>query len=129
MGLGAIDIHRIKLTIEAPRSVSEAAWVRNADDSPNEEISLVRPEPTAGRSADRPAVVGHYPVPGLIRRARRIGDLSQRQMARRARVSPATVGRVESGEMMPSLSVFQRLLGTAVSTSPWSIKMDVSSSR
>ncbi len=57
--------------------------------------------------------VGPYPVAGLIRRARRIGDLSQRQMARAARVSPSTVGRVESGAMAPTLNVFQRLLATA----------------
>jgi len=56
---------------------------------------------------------GPYPVAGLVRRARRIGDLSQRQMARLARVSPSTVGRVESGAIAPTLDVFQRLLATA----------------
>jgi transcriptional regulator with XRE-family HTH domain len=57
--------------------------------------------------------VGCYPIAGLIRRARRIADLSQREMARAARVAPSTVGRVESGVMAPTLEVFQRLLATA----------------
>jgi transcriptional regulator with XRE-family HTH domain len=71
-------------------------WVRAAD---AREESLPR--------------AGLYPIAGLVRRARRIGDLSQRQMARLAQVSPSTVGRVESGAMAPTLDVFQRLLATA----------------
>jgi transcriptional regulator with XRE-family HTH domain len=57
--------------------------------------------------------VGRYPVAGLIRRTRRIGDLSQRQLANRARVSSSTVGRIEAGTLIPSLDVLQRLLGAA----------------
>jgi transcriptional regulator with XRE-family HTH domain len=54
-----------------------------------------------------------YRIPGLIRRARRIAALSQHQMARRAEVSPSTVGRVEAGVLTPSLGLLQRLLGSA----------------
>lgn len=54
-----------------------------------------------------------FPAGGLVRRARRIADLSQRQMAGRAGVSPGTVGRVESGTMTPSLAVLQRMLAAA----------------
>jgi transcriptional regulator with XRE-family HTH domain len=59
------------------------------------------------------ARIGRYPAPGLIRRARRIGDLSQREMARAAKVSQSTVARIESGDLVPSLDVAQRLLLTA----------------
>ncbi|SDY06074.1 Helix-turn-helix domain-containing protein [Micromonospora pattaloongensis] len=62
---------------------------------------------------DGTARVGEYPVAGLVRRARRIADLSQRQLARFAKVSPATVGRIEAGSMTPSLAVLERLLGAA----------------
>ena len=54
--------------------------------------------------------VGPYPAAGLVRRARRIRDVSQRELAKLAGVSPSTVGRIESGDIVPSLSVLQRLL-------------------
>jgi transcriptional regulator with XRE-family HTH domain len=57
--------------------------------------------------------VGEYPAAGLVRRARRMMDYSQRQMARIAQVAPSTVGKVESGAITPSLDLIQRLLGTA----------------
>ncbi|MEH1124520.1 helix-turn-helix domain-containing protein [Micromonospora sp. CPCC 206061] len=57
--------------------------------------------------------VGQYPVAGLVRRARRIADLSQRQMARSAKVAPSTVGKVEAGVMVPSVDVLERLLAAA----------------
>ncbi|SCE84004.1 Transcriptional regulator, contains XRE-family HTH domain [Micromonospora purpureochromogenes] len=57
--------------------------------------------------------VGQFPIAGLVRKARRIAGLGQRQMARFARVAPSTVGRVETGEMTPSLAVLERLLGAA----------------
>jgi transcriptional regulator with XRE-family HTH domain len=34
-------------------------------------------------------------------------------MANRAKVSPATISRIEASELMPSLAVFQRLVGAA----------------
>jgi DNA-binding XRE family transcriptional regulator len=58
-------------------------------------------------------MVGQYPAAGLVRRARRIADLSQRQMARLAHVAPSTVGKVEAGVLTPSLDLFQRLIATA----------------
>ncbi|GAA1809254.1 hypothetical protein GCM10009682_33720 [Luedemannella flava] len=57
--------------------------------------------------------LGDYPVAGLVRRGRRLADLSQRQLARLANVAPATVGKVEAGRIMPSLSLFQRMLAAA----------------
>jgi transcriptional regulator with XRE-family HTH domain len=57
--------------------------------------------------------VGPYPASGLVRRARRLADLSQREMARKAGVAPSTVGKVESGALRPSLDMMQRLLATA----------------
>jgi transcriptional regulator with XRE-family HTH domain len=57
--------------------------------------------------------VGGYPVAGLIRRARRLAKISQRQMARFAKVAPSTVGKVEAGAMTPSVDVLERLLGAA----------------
>ena len=61
---------------------------------------------------DQPRI-GRYPASGLIRRARRVADLSQREMAANAGVAPSTVGRVEGGVIAPSLDVMQRLLATA----------------
>jgi transcriptional regulator with XRE-family HTH domain len=56
------------------------------------------------------ARLGQVPIAGLLRQARRRCGMSQRDVARRAGVSPATVGRAESGTIMPSLDVLQRLL-------------------
>ncbi|WP_422737067.1 helix-turn-helix domain-containing protein [Micromonospora sp. WMMD729] len=55
--------------------------------------------------------VGRFPIAGLVRRARRIVGLSQLRLARFAKVSPSTVGRVEAGSLTPSLAVLERLLG------------------
>ena len=57
--------------------------------------------------------LGQVPVAGLIRRARRNCGFSQRDLARRARVSQATVARAESGTLTPTLDVLQRLLDAA----------------
>lgn len=57
--------------------------------------------------------VGRYPVGGLVRRARRIADLSQRELAKRTGLSPSTVARIETGAITPSLAVMQRILETA----------------
>jgi transcriptional regulator with XRE-family HTH domain len=56
------------------------------------------------------ARLGQFPLAGLLRQARRKCGMSQRDLAKRAGVSPATVARAESGTMMPSLDVLQRLL-------------------
>jgi transcriptional regulator with XRE-family HTH domain len=52
-------------------------------------------------------------LPGLIRKARRIADLSQRELARRARISSTTVGRVEAGTLVPSLQTLEQMLNAA----------------
>lgn len=64
------------------------------------------------REAELPTI-GRYPAAGLVRRARRIADLSQRELARRAGLSPSTVARIETGEITPSLGVMQRILDAA----------------
>ncbi|MCU1538874.1 MAG: helix-turn-helix domain protein [Humibacillus sp.] len=55
-----------------------------------------------------PATVGR-----LVVRARRVGDLSQRELAMRVGVAPATVARLESGVGLPSLSLLVRILAAA----------------
>ena len=57
--------------------------------------------------------VGPYPAGGLVRRARRIADLSQRELARRTGLSPSTVARIETGSLTPSLAVMQHILSAA----------------
>jgi len=57
--------------------------------------------------------IGAFPIVGLVRRARRMADLSQRELARRVRSSPSTVGRVESGELVPTVALFDRILHAA----------------
>ncbi|MEV4658073.1 helix-turn-helix transcriptional regulator [Micromonospora sp. NPDC049301] len=69
--------------------------------------SALDPPPPTGPT------VGRFPIAGLVRRARRIVRLSQHGMARFAKVSPSTVGRVEAGSLTPSLAVLERLLGAA----------------
>jgi transcriptional regulator with XRE-family HTH domain len=65
-----------------------------------------------GSVADEPRV-GGYPAAGLVRRARRIADLSQREMAKAAGVGRSTIGKVEAGDMMPSVGLLERILGVA----------------
>jgi transcriptional regulator with XRE-family HTH domain len=62
----------------------------------------------ADKAAD--ARVDQILVSGLVRRARRIADLSQRELAEKARLSRSTIGRIETGSVMPSLAVLQRIL-------------------
>ena len=77
--------------------------------------------PTPGhgdpRSATGPAAhgatLGGQPLDALIRRVRRTADMSQRELARAAEVSPATVGRIEAATMTPSLPLLERLLVAA----------------
>jgi transcriptional regulator with XRE-family HTH domain len=53
------------------------------------------------------------PVPGLVRRVRRIAGISQRELAVAARLSRSTISRIEKGTLTPSLPVFERILGVA----------------
>jgi HTH-type transcriptional regulator/antitoxin HipB len=52
-------------------------------------------------------------IPGLVRRVRRILDVSQRGLAAILEVSQSVVARWESGRVSPRASVLQRLLGLA----------------
>jgi transcriptional regulator with XRE-family HTH domain len=56
---------------------------------------------------------GSFPAAGLVRRARRIADFSQRQLAKAAGVSQATISRIEAGTLVPSLATFSRLMRSA----------------
>jgi transcriptional regulator with XRE-family HTH domain len=71
-------------------------WDRNADE-------LEADEPRLGR----------FPFAGLIRRVRRVADLSQRELAKRSGLAQSTVARIESGALVPSVKVLQRLLACA----------------
>lgn len=57
--------------------------------------------------------LGDYPLSGLVRRARRRADLSQRQLARCAGTSPSMIADVETGAKTPRLSTLQRILNAA----------------
>jgi transcriptional regulator with XRE-family HTH domain len=52
-------------------------------------------------------------VVGLVRAARRRADTSQREMAEKAGVSAATIGRIEAGSLRPSLAVLEAVLAVA----------------
>lgn len=67
-------------------------------------MPTAEPPPTAETAAT-------FPVPGLVRRVRRIGGLSQRELARAAGVSHATIGHIERGSLVPGLAVLERILG------------------
>jgi transcriptional regulator with XRE-family HTH domain len=51
-----------------------------------------------------------YLEPGLVRRARRAADLSQRDLAARLGVSQSTVARWETGAASPALSIVEQML-------------------
>jgi transcriptional regulator with XRE-family HTH domain len=49
----------------------------------------------------------------MLRSARRLAGLTQRQLAERAGVPQATVGRIESGQITPRVDTLENLLGAA----------------
>jgi transcriptional regulator with XRE-family HTH domain len=49
----------------------------------------------------------------MLRDARRLAGLTQRQLAERARVPQATVGRIESGQITPRVDTLENLLRAA----------------
>ena len=55
---------------------------------------------------ESPSTVG----PGLVRRARRAADLSQRDLAARVGVSQSTVARWETGQSSPTLYLVEQML-------------------
>jgi transcriptional regulator with XRE-family HTH domain len=58
-------------------------------------------------------MIGGYPLAAMVRRVRRTADLSQRELAKYAGVSPAFVAAVETGNRTPSLSAFQHMINAA----------------
>jgi transcriptional regulator with XRE-family HTH domain len=63
---------------------------------------------------DEPGIkIAGYPLPGIVRQVRRRADFSQRELARWAKVSPAAVGAIESGKLIPSVPTLQRVLNAA----------------
>lgn len=54
-----------------------------------------------------------WPVVGIVRAVRRRADASQRELARRAGVHHATIGRIEAGALTPSLELLLRIIGVA----------------
>lgn len=69
-------------------------------------------EPQPDRAAEGVMISG-YPLTGLVRRCRRTADMSQRELARYAHVSPSTIGEIEAGTLLPSLPTLQRVLNAA----------------
>lgn len=60
--------------------------------------------------AQRAVPIG-LPIRGVVRAARRRADLSQRELARKSGASQGTIGRIESGDLVPSLAMIDRLIG------------------
>lgn len=79
----------------------------NAPDRPKDLTPLEAPPPLPA-----PFVTPDN-LAGLVRRIRRIADLSQREFAARAGVSPSTVARIEAGSLSPSLGTLLQLLAVA----------------
>jgi transcriptional regulator with XRE-family HTH domain len=55
----------------------------------------------------------HSTLPGIVRRVRRLADLSQRELAARIGVSHSTVSRLEAGRIVPSLATLIQIIGIA----------------
>jgi transcriptional regulator with XRE-family HTH domain len=53
------------------------------------------------------------PYSGLVRKARRLADMSQREMARAAGVSQAAISKIEADALTPSIDLLLRVLGAA----------------
>jgi transcriptional regulator with XRE-family HTH domain len=62
---------------------------------------------------DRMTTSDALPTDQYVRRVRRVVDASQRELAELAGVSERTIARIESGAVVPSLRVLQRLLAAA----------------
>ncbi|WP_160312746.1 helix-turn-helix domain-containing protein [Jiangella alkaliphila] len=52
-------------------------------------------------------------LPGLVRRVRRLADLSQRELAARICVSHSTISRLEAGRVVPSIATLLRIVDVA----------------
>ncbi|MEV4810630.1 helix-turn-helix transcriptional regulator [Micromonospora avicenniae] len=67
----------------------------------------------SGGAGDTGDAAVPWPVVGVVRAIRRRADLSQRELARRAGVHHATVGRIEAGRLAPSIELLCRIIGVA----------------
>lgn len=57
--------------------------------------------------------LGGYALGGIVRRVRRAADLSQRELAKHARISPSGIAQIETGAVTPTLPTLQRILNAA----------------
>nr|NLI50795.1 helix-turn-helix transcriptional regulator [Propionibacterium sp.] len=74
-----------------------------------EMLAGMTPTQAEGAELDEP----HLGVAGLIRRARRVADLSQRDLAMLLGVSPAAVAHWETGRRLPALRQFEAIARVA----------------
>ncbi|SIQ16349.1 helix-turn-helix transcriptional regulator [Micromonospora avicenniae] len=81
-------------------------------DAPTEPTGEAGDAPTEPTSEAGDAAAP-WPVVGIVRAIRRRADLSQRELARRAGVHHATVGRIEAGRLAPSIELLCRIIGVA----------------
>jgi transcriptional regulator with XRE-family HTH domain len=83
-----------------------------SDDEPAKRATVARNTAENGGTAGE-VRLGGYLLSEIVRRVRRAADLSQRELAKHARISPSTVGAVEAGRTVPSLPVLLRMLNAA----------------
>jgi transcriptional regulator with XRE-family HTH domain len=57
--------------------------------------------------------IDDFPLSGIVRRVRRAADLSQRELATRARLSRTAIAAIETGSRTPSLRALSRILAAA----------------
>lgn len=57
--------------------------------------------------------LGDHPLSGIVRRVRRHADLSQRELAKRAKLSRTLIAAIETGTRTPSLRALTRILAAA----------------
>ena len=64
-------------------------------------------------SPDQEIRLGGYRLSEIVRRVRRTADLSQRELAKHAKVGAASIAAIETGARAPSLELLQRILNAA----------------
>lgn len=58
-------------------------------------------------------ILGGYRLSEILRRVRRTADMSQRELAKYARVGKSTVAAIEAATISPAIGTLQRLLNAA----------------
>jgi transcriptional regulator with XRE-family HTH domain len=75
---------------------------------------LRQPEPECGEACFvSEMAVEPFPVVDVLRRARRTADLSQRELAKKAKLQHGVIARIEAGRSQPSIALLSRLLRAA----------------